>query len=193
MLIIAISCLLGLSVAGYLSYHSNPSALACGDSASCAAVLSSDFATFLSIPVSVFGLSLFLALTFVIFRYYESGISLRQTLSQILVLIIPAATIALYFITVQLFVLKQICWMCMTFHAAIIAILLISIKLLRSDSNDDENSHNLLNLNAFPYLTVLLSLMIPSLLYISYSNFSSNGPSFIQSNSVVVKGKGINP
>lgn len=112
---------LGLIVSLYLSWNKiQGTVVPCGVTGGCNFVLSSDYATFLSVPLPYWGAAYFLlalALSVLALRSGRAG--------QLLLWVSGAGFLfALYLIGIQLVVLKKICRYCLTTDTASIGLFL---------------------------------------------------------------------
>jgi uncharacterized membrane protein len=126
--------LLGVALAGagylaWVSIHNGPVA-GCGAESGCNKVLQSRWAYWLDIPVSVPALLVYLALlgTTVLLRKRPSPDDQRGSWAAIIVLSVIVGGAALWFVGLQVFVIKAFCKFCMTAHACGFAAALLCLK-----------------------------------------------------------------
>lgn len=125
--------LIAIGVSAYLLFVSfSGSAVAgCGPDSGCDKVLQSRWSRWFGIPVSAFSVLIYAALFAATFRFGRKAEPAQQRAAwriiiPLVVLVIASIT---YFVCLQIFVLKQMCPLCMTVHGAG---LLASILILRS-------------------------------------------------------------
>jgi uncharacterized membrane protein len=132
---LAVVCLAGIAVAGYLTYvHYRPAALICTTGGGCETVQQSKYAVLAGIPIAVFGLVAWtVALVLVLWD--------SETARQLLVaLALVAAVFAAYLIVLQLFVIDAVCTWCMI-NDVILTPLLVAgalVRFLRPSTGADE-------------------------------------------------------
>jgi uncharacterized membrane protein len=113
---------LAMAMAGYLAWASlsGGSVAGCGPESGCDKVLQSRWAYWLGIPVSVPALVVYAGLLAATFGI-RSGVSTahqKRTWSRIIVLSALVIGAAVWFVALQVFVLKSVCPFCMTAHAS---------------------------------------------------------------------------
>ena len=118
--------------AGYLAWvaiHNGPAA-GCGPESGCNKVLQSRWAYWLDLPVSVPALLVYLALLgmTVLLPKRPSPDDQRGSWAAIIILSVSVAGAALWFVGLQVFVLKAFCKFCMTAHACGFAAALLCLK-----------------------------------------------------------------
>ncbi len=139
-LLLAIRALVvgALATGAYLAWisFSGASAVGCGPSSGCAQVLHSRWAYWLGVPVSVFALAVYAAILVTSLRLGRKTPVAGQR--QAWRILIPCAVLvlgaAVWFVALQLFVIKQLCPFCMTAHGlgALAAVLLLRAAPIRS-------------------------------------------------------------
>ena len=118
--------------AGYLAWlaiHNGPAA-GCGPQSGCNAVLQSRWAYWLDLPVSVPAVLVYLALlgmTFLLQRRPTPD-EQRGSWAAIIILSVIVAGAALWFVGLQVFVIKAFCKFCMTAHTCGLAAALLCLK-----------------------------------------------------------------
>jgi uncharacterized membrane protein len=131
-----ILCLLGLGVAGYLSYeyHTASTTLSCPDTGTinCAKVTTSSYSRFLGLPVSDLGLAFFMVMAVLCLPA-----AWRSTSSPLRVLRLAAAAggvvFVLYLVWAELFEIDAICLWCTAVHvitAALFGVIAIGTAML---------------------------------------------------------------
>ena len=118
--------------AGYLAWvaiHNGPAA-GCGPESGCNAVLQSRWAYWLDLPVSVPAVLVYLALLgmTVLLQKRPSPDEQRGSWAAIIILSVSVAGAALWFVGLQVFVIKAFCKFCMTTHACGFAAALLCLK-----------------------------------------------------------------
>lgn len=118
--------------AGYLAWvaiHNGPAA-GCGPESGCNAVLQSRWAYWLDLPVSVPAVLVYLALlgVTVLLQKRPSPDEQRGSWAAIIFLSVIVAGAALWFVGLQVFVIKAFCKFCMTAHACGFAAALLCLK-----------------------------------------------------------------
>jgi len=118
--------------AGYLAWvaiHNGPAA-GCGPESGCNKVLQSRWAYWLDLPVSVPALLVYLALlgVTVLLPKRPSPDDQRGSWAAIIILSVIVAGAALWFVGLQVFVIKAFCKFCMTAHACGFAAALLCLK-----------------------------------------------------------------
>ena len=117
-LAVVILALVALALSSYLAWHSllKGSQLAgCGEGSTCDDVIQTRWGSWFGLPVSVGGALIYAAILGI-------SISLRKKFSErqwltLLGVSIVAAASAIWFIALQIFVVKSYCWYCMAVHA----------------------------------------------------------------------------
>lgn len=124
-LAIALLILLGIGVAGYLTYvhYADIDPVCAGGSGGCHVVQASDYAEMLGLPVAVIGLAGYLGLAASLFVPGEAGRALGMTLALI------GAGFSIYLTYLELFVIDAICQWCVA--SAVIMVLLAILTTLR--------------------------------------------------------------
>jgi uncharacterized membrane protein len=132
--LIWVRALLAVAVvgAGYLAWvsiHNGP-VVGCGPESGCNKVLQSRWAYWLGIPVSVPALLVYLALmgATVLLRKRTAPDDERGSWAAIIALAVIVAGAALWFVGLQVFVIKAYCKFCMTAHACGLAAALICLR-----------------------------------------------------------------
>jgi len=118
--------------AGYLAWvaiHNGPAA-GCGPESGCDKVLHSRWAYWLDVPVSVPAVLVYLALlgVTVLLQKRPSSDDQRGSWAAIIILAVIVAGAALWFVGLQVFVIKAFCKFCMTAHACGFAAALLCLK-----------------------------------------------------------------
>ena len=118
--------------AGYLAWvsiHNGPVA-GCGAESGCSKVLQSRWAYWLDVPVSIPALLAYLALlgSTVLLQKKPSPDDQRGSWAAIIILSLVVAGAALWFVSLQVFVLKSFCKFCMTAHVCGFLAALICLK-----------------------------------------------------------------
>src|ERR1039458_7535120 len=118
--------------AGYLAWvaiHNGPAA-GCGPESGCDKVLHSRWAYWLDLPVSVPAVLVYLALlgVTVLLQKRPSPDDQRGSWAAIIILSVIVAGAALWFVGLQVFVIKAFCKFCMTAHACGFAAALLCLK-----------------------------------------------------------------
>jgi uncharacterized membrane protein/protein-disulfide isomerase len=118
--------------AGYLAWvavHNGPAA-GCGPESGCDKVLHSRWAYWLDLPVSVPAVLVYLALlgATVLLQKRPSPDDQRGSWAAIIILSVIVAGAALWFVGLQVFVIKAFCKFCMTAHACGFAAALLCLK-----------------------------------------------------------------
>jgi uncharacterized membrane protein len=121
MLVARVLLIVAMAGAGYLAYvsfHNGPVA-GCGGESGCSKVLQSRWAYWLDIPVSVPAVAVYLALfaSTVLLQRSKSPDDQRGSWAAIITLCVILAGAALWFVGLQVFVIKSFCKFCMTAHA----------------------------------------------------------------------------
>jgi uncharacterized membrane protein len=125
--------LIALGVSIYLAYvgFTGSAVAGCGPDSGCDKVLQSRWSRWFGIPVSAFSVLVYGALFGATFRFTgkTEPASQRATWCLILPFSVLAVLSALYFVSLQIFAIKQMCPLCMTVHiAGIIAATLILLQ-----------------------------------------------------------------
>jgi uncharacterized membrane protein len=111
-IILLIVALIGFADAGYLTVEHYKDAIPpCSITGGCESVLTSGYATIAGLPVSLIGAVYYLLIAVGIFTYIESKKTRLLKLALLLVVLGFIAT--LWFVYLQLFVIKAICLYCM--------------------------------------------------------------------------------
>ncbi|MSU21208.1 MAG: hypothetical protein EXS30_07410 [Pedosphaera sp.] len=114
--------IVAIAMAGYLAWASlsGGSLAGCGPESGCDRVMQSRWAYWLGIPVSIPALLTYFGILAATFSARESAFAERQKLSWnvIIILSVTMTGAALWFIGLQLFVLKSFCPFCMTAHSS---------------------------------------------------------------------------
>jgi uncharacterized membrane protein len=120
---------LGAGYLAWLAIHNGPAA-GCGPESGCNAVLQSRWAYWLDLPVSVPAVLVYLALlgVTVLLQKRPSPDEQRGSWAAIIVLAVVVAGAALWFVGLQVFVIKAFCKFCMTAHACGLAAALLCLK-----------------------------------------------------------------
>ncbi len=121
---------IGLLDASYLTtkhYLGGP--LPCLTGGSCIAVTSSEYSSILGLPVALLGAIYYLSVLILTLAYFESGSSAPLKLAAQITIIGLLAS--LYFVSLQLFVIKAICIYCMISATTSTLLFLISLRLQR--------------------------------------------------------------
>jgi uncharacterized membrane protein len=118
--------------AGYLAWvaiHNGPAA-GCGPESGCNAVLQSRWAYWLDLPVSVPAVLVYLALlgVTVLLQKRPSPDDQRGSWAAIIILAVIVAGAALWFVGLQVFVIKAFCKFCLTAHVCGFAAALLCLK-----------------------------------------------------------------
>ena len=118
--------------AGYLAWvaiHNGPAA-GCGPESGCNAVLQSRWAYWLDLPVSVPAVLVYLSLlgVTVLLQKRPSPDELRGSWAAIIILSVIVAGAALWFVGLQVFVIKAFCKFCLTAHVCGFAAALLCLK-----------------------------------------------------------------
>jgi uncharacterized membrane protein len=118
--------------AGYLAWvaiHNGPAA-GCGPESGCNAVLQSRWAYWLDLPVSVPAVLVYLALlgVTVLLQKRPSPDEQRGSWAAIIILAVIVAGAALWFVGLQVFVIKSFCKFCLTAHVCGFAAALLCLK-----------------------------------------------------------------
>jgi uncharacterized membrane protein len=118
--------------AGYLAWlaiHNGP-AVGCGPESGCNAVLQSRWAYWLDLPVSVPAVLVYLALlgVTVLLQKRPAPDEQRGSWAAIIILAVVVAGAALWFVGLQVFVIKAFCKFCMTAHACGLTAALLCLK-----------------------------------------------------------------
>jgi uncharacterized membrane protein len=118
--------------AGYLAWvaiHNGPAA-GCGSESGCNAVLQSRWAYWLDLPVSVPAVLVYLALlgVTVLLQKRPSPDDQRGSWAAIIILSVIVAGAALWFVGLQVFVIKAFCKFCLTAHVCGFAAALLCLK-----------------------------------------------------------------
>ena len=121
--IIFILILLEIFLTSYLYYSSPSDSAICLDESSCEFVQNSSYGYVYGIKVSLFGLIAFI----ILLSIYLLSIKNKKMFYLYLLMCLLGSIIAIYFIYLQLFVLKQICSNCMIIDGTMILIFIISL------------------------------------------------------------------
>ena len=121
--------ILGAGYLAWLAIHNGPAA-GCGPGSGCNAVLQSRWAYWLDLPVSVPAVLVYLALlgVTVLLQKRPSPDEQRGSWAAIIILSVSVAGAALWFVGLQVFVIKAFCKFCMTAHACGFAAALLCLK-----------------------------------------------------------------
>lgn len=121
--------MLGAGYLAWLAIHNGPAA-GCGPESGCNAVLQSRWAYWLDLPVSVPAVLVYLALlgVTVLLQKRPSPDEQRGSWAAIIILAVIMAGAALWFVGLQVFVIKAFCKFCMTAHACGFAAALLCLK-----------------------------------------------------------------
>ena len=121
--------MLGAGYLAWLAIHNGPAA-GCGPESGCNAVLQSRWAYWLDLPVSVPAVLVYLALlgVTVLLQKRPSPDEQRGSWAAIIILSVIVAGAALWFVGLQVFVIKAFCKFCMTAHACGFAAALLCLK-----------------------------------------------------------------
>lgn len=124
-LAIAALILLGIGVAGYLTYvhYADIDPVCAGGSGGCHIVQASDYAELFGIPVAMIGLGGYLALAASLFVPGEAGRALGMALALV------GAGFSLYLTYLELYVIDAICQWCVA--SAVIMVLLAALTTAR--------------------------------------------------------------
>ncbi len=122
---IAVLILLGIGVAGYLTYvhYAGIDPVCAGGSGGCHVVQASDYADLLGIPVATIGLAGYIGLGASLFVPGEAGRALGMALALI------GAGFSIYLTYLELFVIDAICQWCVA--SAVIMVLLAVLTTVR--------------------------------------------------------------
>ena len=131
---IALLILLGIGVAGYLTYvhFADIDPVCAGGSGGCHVVQASDYAELLGIPVATLGLAGYLGLAASLFVPGEVGRALGMALALI------GAGFSLYLTYLELYVIDAICQWCVA--SAVIMVLLAILTTVRMARGPDPGS-----------------------------------------------------
>ena len=121
--------ILGAGYLAWLAIHNGPAA-GCGPESGCNKVLQSRWAYWLDLPVSVPAVLVYLALlgVTVLLQKRPSPDDQRGSWAAIIILSVIVAGAALWFVGLQVFVIKAFCKFCMTAHACGFAAALLCLK-----------------------------------------------------------------
>jgi uncharacterized membrane protein len=121
--------ILGAGYLAWLAIHNGPAA-GCGPDSGCDKVLHSRWAYWLDLPVSVPAVLVYLALlgVTVLLQKRPSPDDQRGSWAAIIILSVIVAGAALWFVGLQVFVIKAFCKFCMTAHACGFAAALLCLK-----------------------------------------------------------------
>jgi len=121
--------ILGAGYLAWLAIHNGPAA-GCGPESGCNKVLQSRWAYWLDLPVSVPAVLVYLALlgVTVLLQKRPSPDDQRGSWAAIIILSVIVAGAALWFVGLQVFVIKAFCKFCMTAHACGFAAALFCLK-----------------------------------------------------------------
>jgi uncharacterized membrane protein len=127
--------------AGYLAWvaiHNGPAA-GCGPESGCNAVLQSRWAYWFDVPVSVPAVLVYLALlgTTVLLQKKTSPDDQRGSWAAIIILSVIVAGAALWFVSLQVFVIKAFCKYCLTAHACGFAAALLCLNKIPLATDPD--------------------------------------------------------
>ena len=128
-LVSIILAIAGIAVASYLTYvHYNSAALVCGIG-DCSIVQASKYSKMFGIPIAIFGLLMYVAITALII--VRSRRVEREDLAStaILVLLIIGTLYAAYLTYLEIWVIRAICQWCVI--SAIITVLLLIVEIFR--------------------------------------------------------------
>lgn len=121
--------ILGAGYLAWLAIHNGPAA-GCGPESGCNKVLQSRWAYWLDLPVSVPAVLVYLALlgVTILLQKRPSPDDQRGSWAAIIILSVIVAGAALWFVGLQVFVIKAFCKFCMTAHACGFAAALLCLK-----------------------------------------------------------------
>src|SRR5208283_2433301 len=121
--------ILGAGYLAWLAIHNGPAA-GCGPESGCNKVLQSRWAYWLDLPVSVPAVLVYLALlgATVLLQKKTSPDDQRGSWAAIIILSVIVAGAALWFVGLQVFVIKAFCKFCLTAHACGFAAALLCLK-----------------------------------------------------------------
>jgi uncharacterized membrane protein len=121
--------IIGAGYLAWLAIHNGPAA-GCGPESGCDKVLHSRWAYWLDLPVSVPAVLVYLALlgATVLLQKRPSPDDQRGSWAAIIILSVIVAGAALWFVGLQVFVIKAFCKFCMTAHACGFAAALLCLK-----------------------------------------------------------------
>ena len=121
----------GFADASYLTIkHYLAAPVPCSLIGNCEAVLTSKYSMFFGIPVALFGSLYYLTLLILSLIYLDAKKSL--VLAWLFRLSWVGVAFSLWFIFVQLFILKEICLYCMFSAVTSISLFLLAFKILRN-------------------------------------------------------------
>lgn len=125
--------LLALSILGvvdtlYLTSRHLYGAAACVDGSGCAEVLGSVYGFWFGVPVSAFGVGLYVAFTILSWRAIDRY-TRDEAVRWISLLAIPACVVSVYLVSVQAFILGSWCPFCLASAALTVLILAISLRV----------------------------------------------------------------
>ena len=135
-LILAAVSFFGFLDAGYLAVkHYTQTPIVCSIFEGCDKVTSSPYAVVFDVPVALLGLIFYLAIFFSSLKIVGAPTSDTKAVNFVFVLSTTAFLASLYFIYLQLFVIKAVCFYCVLSAAssAVLFILSISLKLKVSE------------------------------------------------------------
>lgn len=125
--------LIEIILSAWVSYGGSVGIASCIAGSSCASVQSSQYAYFLGVKTSVWGIAAF---TLLFILYGISYLSVRRYRFYLAATLL-GSLIALYFISLQLFVLKQLCSSCLVVDTLMLLITTLSLyeyRMLRNSS-----------------------------------------------------------
>lgn len=119
----------GVAVAGYLTYvHYNLDALVCGVG-DCEIVQASKYSQIAGIPIALFGLLMYLAVTaLILIRSTRTDLADLANMG-ILILLLSGTIYAAYLTWLEIAVIRAICQWCVI--SAIITVLLLIVEMIR--------------------------------------------------------------
>lgn len=128
-MVIALLCLIGLLISGYLVLHrlGLVGRLLCGASGSCEVVQSSKYAVLLGIPVAGIGAAGYLVLLVLAMAGLQPGFADRRISWALLALEVPAVAFTVYLNALEAFVIHAWCRWCLGSTAIVALILAFTI------------------------------------------------------------------
>jgi len=114
--IILFLVLIAIIFSSILAFSEIP--LICGTNDGCTAVQSSSYSTFLGIKNSLIGVFAFIIIGAIIYSHIKNPKKIKKTIINLGIII--GGIIAIYFIYLQLFVIKEICKYCLVVDIATI-------------------------------------------------------------------------
>jgi len=129
---LAVLAVIGFAIAGYLTFEHYQNVIPPCTVGGCETVLTSDYATILGIPVSLFGTLYYFAILLALFIYFDVK---SEIVKDICLKFIVASSVAgllasIYFISLMLFVIKSICVYCLASDLICILIFIISCHIV---------------------------------------------------------------